>query len=459
MSTHLDYHIRPNTDNGSSLTRRGYTLLGWNTAQDGSGAHIGLGSRADPDTERLWAEWTPWTDADAFAYRRKDSTIILTGYKGPGEVDTLAIPGSIDGLPVAGIAGSFTTNIPCGVLRARRLVLPDTLTHIENNAFSAGYFEELFFFDSLAEVGQNAFPNGIRTIHINAALPPVYQKQNANARFSDNLDRLMAAKGQPKLVFFAGCSMSYGLVSEMVQEAFPGRTVLNMGVIGGINARYQMEIIRAFLEAGDVFVHAPEEMSGAQLLHDISCDYRMLVTVEGNYDLLALADLSDADDFWKDYGSYVRMRKDEVPGAYTDSSFEYNRFGDILVSRPFDEADAPRQDVSRSGGAYVFTDGVLTQRGMDRLCGLYDSLRDRGVTVLVSYAPVNRDGLPDDGGASVFEAGFTGALVERGWSTCSSLADYLLPGRYFYDSDYHLNEGGALIRTKLLIRDIANALR
>ncbi len=28
-----------------------------------------------------------------------------------------------------------------------------------------------------------------------------------------------------------------------------------------------------------------------------------------------------------------------------------------------------------------------------------------------------------------------------------------------YDSDYHLNEGGALIRTKLLIGDIANALQ
>lgn len=458
VATTLTYHIRPNTDNGTTLSRKGYTLLGWNTAQDGSGAHIGLGSRVDAGTTQLWAEWMPWTDAAQFTYRRNGSTIVLTGYKGAGSIDTLVIPGTIDGLPVAGIAGSFTTNMPCGTLNMRRLVLPNTLTFIENNAFSAGCTEELFFFDSLSDVGQNAFPNHIRTLHINAVLPPVYQKQNANARFADNIDLLIAAKGQPKLAFFAGCSMSYGLVSEMVQAAFPDRTVLNLGVIGGINAQYQMEIIRTFLEDGDVFVHAPEEMSSAQMLHNISCDYRMFVTVEGNYDLLSLADLSCMDDLWKDYASYVHMRSDETPGAYTDNSFEYNRYGDIMLSRPFDEVNVLCQDVTQSDGAYVFSDGVITDRGMDRLCGIYDSMRGKGVNVLISYAPVNRDGLPGTNGAAAFEAAFTTALSTHGWTPISRLEDYVLPGRYFYDSDYHLNEGGALLRTQQLIRDVAAAL-
>lgn len=172
-----------------------------------------------------------------------------------------------------------------------------------------------------------------------------------------------------------------------------------------------------------------------------------------------MADFSYADDIWKDYGGYVRMRADETPGSYTDNSWEYNRFGDILVSRPYEEDDALRQDVTRSGGEYVFTADVLTGRGLDRLCGLYDSLRDRGVTVLISYAPVNRDGLAEISGAEAFEASFTQALAERGWTPISRLADYLLPGRYFYDSDYHLNEGGALVRTRLLLCDIVQTMR
>lgn len=138
VTTALSYHIRPNTDTGTTLSRRGYTLLGWNTAPDGSGTHIGLGSRTDADTALLWAEWLPWMDAAEFTFRRNGSTIVLTGYKGQGNLDTLVIPAAIDSLPVAGIAGSFTTNIPCGTLRARRLVLPDTLQFIENNAFQPG---------------------------------------------------------------------------------------------------------------------------------------------------------------------------------------------------------------------------------------------------------------------------------------------------------------------------------
>ena len=74
--------------------------------------------------------------------------------------------------------------------------------------------------------------------------------------------------------------------------------------------------------------------------------------------------------------------------------------------------------------------------------------------MLISYAPVNRDGLHDENGAEAFETAFVAALGERGWTPNSTLSDYLLPGRYFYDSDYHLNEGGALLRTWQLIRDV-----
>ena len=41
----LSHHIRQNTNIGRDLVRDGYTLIGWNTSPDGSGEHIGLGSR------------------------------------------------------------------------------------------------------------------------------------------------------------------------------------------------------------------------------------------------------------------------------------------------------------------------------------------------------------------------------------------------------------------------------
>lgn len=64
-------HLRTNTDLGESLSREGYILTGWNTKEDGSGAHIGLGSRVTVQRDgclRLYAEWEKTLDESALSY-------------------------------------------------------------------------------------------------------------------------------------------------------------------------------------------------------------------------------------------------------------------------------------------------------------------------------------------------------------------------------------------------------
>ena len=48
-------------------------------------------------------------------------------------------------------------------------------------------------------------------------------------------------------------------------------------------------------------------------------------------------------------------------------------------------------------------------------------------------------------------------LAERGYAPISDYIDYLWPGRFFYDSDYHLNDLGAIFRTERLLLDMQNA--
>ena len=45
-----------------------------------------------------------------------------------------------------------------------------------------------------------------------------------------------------------------------------------------------------------------------------------------------------------------------------------------------------------------------------------------------------------------------------GYRVISSVKDYVMEGRYFYDSDYHLGEGGAALRTARLIEDLKRHL-
>ena len=55
-------------------------------------------------------------------------------------------------------------------------------------------------------------------------------------------------------MFYGGCSMWYNLNGQTVQYAVGKEyTVINMGLNGTIDSSVQMQIIGAYLEAGDIF--------------------------------------------------------------------------------------------------------------------------------------------------------------------------------------------------------------
>ena len=77
-------HLRLNTAiDGALFTRPGYTLTGWNTAPDGSGQAVGLGSRTEPGA-RLYAQWAAQNDAAEFTYTVENDAAAITGLAGRG---------------------------------------------------------------------------------------------------------------------------------------------------------------------------------------------------------------------------------------------------------------------------------------------------------------------------------------------------------------------------------------
>ena len=86
-------HPRPNTHSGADIHRDGYTLTGWNTAPDGTGEGVGLGSRVTVPREGLclYGQWAEWSDARYFAWEPVEDGAEITGYTGAEK--KLVIPG------------------------------------------------------------------------------------------------------------------------------------------------------------------------------------------------------------------------------------------------------------------------------------------------------------------------------------------------------------------------------
>ena len=445
-------HPRPNTDQGASLRRDGYTLTGWNTAPDGSGESVGLGSRVTVPKEglRLFAQWERWTAPERFQWESTEDGAVITGYAGAEE--TLVIPADVDGVPVTSIAsGAFRG------CRAAKVIFPSSLQTIANGAFSDAALREMTLFDNIETISDAAFQGcgELQTLHINAAEDPYGCQYRRESVFADKADLLIAAAGQKKMVFYGGCNVWYNLIGAEAAKRFPDYRVINMGLNGTVNSLLQMEIIAQLMEPGDIFFHAPEISSPEQLLLNTRMDAgddMLWAGLEYNYNLVAYADLRQlpgALDSWQHYlqlkkpgGSYADAYRDASGNAYLDAT------GSIPLIRT---QGMKRLTDSVTLNPDVFSDGLIN------LSCQYRQLTEKGVRVYVSWACLDTDALTEEEAKMIPEMNerFHRAVAAMdGPTMISDLQNYLFESRDFYDTHYHLLTPQAYRNTDQWLNDL-----
>lgn len=451
-------HLRVNTAQGTGYFRReGYVLTGWNTAADGSGERIGLGSRtARREGLVLYAQWAKASTEAEFSYELREGQAWITGYSGVSP--WCVVPEELGGFPVRGICtgafrdGSFET-----------LVLPSTLYTVEPGAFQSCAVEEITLFDSLRDISDDSFRDcrGLKTLHINAAASPVYSGSYFDT-FSDKYDWLLSLKGRKKLVLASGSSGRYGYDSPALAAAFPDYMPANMGVYAYSNALPQLELIRGLMEAGDVLLSAPEfDAAAEQFCANHRLDAPFWAMMESNYDAAARLDLRNYSGVFDSLGEYLQTRRGmagrnygESPASYDDDGNRYafatyNQYGDLTLPRPNGE-----RDVCLRRNIADYTTANITPERVETLNGVYRRFLDKGIEVYFTYTPRNRNSLT---------AGSTPAARRElhdylAGHLCvpviSDIEDSLYAGNYFYLIDSHLSSEGAAIRTRRVIDDL-----
>ena len=449
-------HLRVNTAiQGELFTNPGHTLTGWNTAPDGSGQAVGLGSRTEPGS-RLYAQWATQNDAAEFTFTVNNGTATVTGWQGSGE--RLVLPDTLGGAPVIEIAAGAFADAAC-----REVILPDTLRRIEPGAFTGCAVEALTLFDNLQTVSDYAFEGctALRTLHINAATAPVYSG-SYYATFADKYDRLLSLSKTRKLVLFSGSSARFGYDSAALDQALPSYAVVNMGVFAYTNALPQLELIRSQLQEGDLLLLSPEfDAAKRQFCTTNAFDDDFFCMVEENYDLLALLDLRQYSGVFSAFGSYLQTRAGMAARAYAVSPAEldedgnavdtpsYNAQGDYILYRP-DAAD----DTPIYGLGVEYTPAAFPQWYLDAANAAWEPLQQWGVHVWLTYSPRNRLAVSADTTDETIAA--LDAYLRNGLKipVISRLEDSLLPGRYFYGTDNHLSTHGVALRTEQVIADL-----
>lgn len=478
--TEVTVFPRVNSALGEGIERKGYTLVGWRTPK---GERIGLGSRI-PDAGSLTLEgiWEEWTKESSFEYvladrsevcllyageeERKtaselaamrgegDAAAIITRYVGNEE--TLVLPGELGGCPVRAVAQEAATFRP----NLRAVVLNRGLEYVAPRAFSDNHnLKEVCLFDDLEHMHGTCFDGTVETLYLNAVLPPVYGTTE-NGQVGNKIALLQEHEGGAKLVLFGGCSIWYGINGKTVEEVLGGQyAVYNMGVIGGTCALYQIDLIRPYLEKGDIFVHLPELISLYQLLGDVSFDGRVYMGLECNYDLLAQLDLTRYRSVFTGLRDFLEAKRtlmsaeDYVPRGYRDGLDYMDERGNMTNER--------KGGYDNAGSPYYFlqTYELNNWRVLENLAREYGQIAEGGVRIFTGIPPVNADGADVSAGEELVSQLKQGFLSYNVPSTFfMELEDALYEGKYFYDANYHLSSEGARLFTERFLQKLSKVL-
>ncbi len=452
-------HLRSNTSLGTDLfTWEGYTLYGWNTAPDGTGESVGLGSRVLCQEETvLYAQWAAWTPAECFTTEENETGLTLTGYSGTGEV--LCVPARIGGRTVTRIGSGAFAGADCATV-----ILPDTLERIEAGAFENGAVRVLYLSDSLEFVHGEAFAGcgQLQTLRINAATAPRYSGTYYDT-FQDKLDRLILLRGERKLVLYSGSSARFGYDSRAISKAMPEYQVVNMGVFAYSNVLPQLRMLEALMEPGDLLLHGPEfDATAFQFCGTDALDAAFFAMMESNYDAVALLDIRQYSQVFSAFTEYLALRRDMAKKNYQISPRDfdedgnpaltpsYNEYGDYVFYRANAESEEPVY-----GDPIAYTVAAFPEETMlEPMNRVYREFQDRGVLVLFTYAPRNGLALSEDSTPEE-RARLDAWLREK---LCvpviSDIEESLYSGFYLYGTDNHLSTEGVDIRTERILRDL-----
>lgn len=277
-------------------------------------------------------------------------------------------------------------------------------------------------------------------------VPPVYEDSFVGA-LDEKYERLYSIE-EEKLVIVGGSSVAFGYDSEIL-EKYMEMPVVNFGLYAALGTKVMMDLSRDAIGEGDVVLLAPE--LDAQTLSLYFNAETMWQASEGAPRMLRHL---DADDTLSMLGGMWKYATDKIAvhlsgespapdGVYAADSFDAR--GDIVYQRD----ENIMKGYYAPNGMLSLTPDILSDAFVDYVNEYIEHCQRQGASVYFVYCPMNERGLAKDADPEAFET----YLRERiACPFLGSITDHIFEAGYFYDTNLHLNDAGAVAHTVAVTR-------
>lgn len=268
-----------------------------------------------------------------------------------------------------------------------------------------------------------------------------------NAAMNDKVGRLYSTPGR-RIVLVGNSNVAFGFRSDMIEQAF-GIPVVNTGLHGANGNAFQEQVCKLDPHEGDIYVVCHSSFDD----NDAISPLETWITIENSFALWKLIRFKDIDTMVKGFPTYLTKCYNlwktgtgnlAEPGHYTRSAF--NEYGDMAVSR------IERVVEYNSGDIFISPVGDVET---ERLNKLSKYLENRGAHLVMAAYPIPLCMYtPSD---EEYDK-LTEELNEAyDFPVISDYKNYKMDQDLFFDTPYHLNDQGAIVRTEKLIEDLRNS--
>ena len=454
----LVYYLYPNTlPSMGYFSRDGYTLIGYNTREDGTGTFYNMGGKAFEDTDgviELWCVWVEDSPESDFEYEYDETAggWYITDYKGKSA--ELCLPSVHQNQPVIGVRiGAFTENNT-----VETIVFPPSMSVLED--YSVNQCESLstiYFFDSLSYISDKTFEGDgvLDHVFIGAATAPRYSNYFNNHSKKIELMNYYKDSERPKMIILGGSSTNYAVDPLLLENNIDrDYLVLNCGTNGGNLFNMTSEWAMRFLNEGDFLLHIIEysywQLGGVQ------CNWVTFRSFEGCYNVFSWVNMTKYTKFYDCFHEYLDARRDLNPQTYETYISNLADHGYYDIQGTLNIITKPNGSDTFWSGRRIYLGGGWPEYNwmLYYLNVQYWRLEQMGVDYAMAFTPLNRNSLYDyqtDEAMDAFESYLSDNLYV---TVISDLQENIFEPSIFFDDDYHVSAPYREVYTLQLADDL-----
>lgn len=292
-----------------------------------------------------------------------------------------------------------------------------------------------------------------------AMQPHVYEKTYYAAPV-DKYNLLERRRNDKKIILVGSSNVAFGFDSGLIKSELPDYEVVNFGLYGALGTKIMIDLSRNFIQEGDLVFLSPEINAQSMSLY-----FNGMNTLKATEDRFGIVNKLPEKDRKSVYGSVFdfidsRRRNPEIiepAGVYQRKNF--NEYGDISY---FDEEGNSLRSQNLMPLHYDPTTNVDFTMEPDKDFTDYVNAFNKDVLkkkarLYYCFSPVNADKHVTSAG----KEGLDADILSFYWNIRNALDcevignpfEYLIDPHYFYDSNFHMNDAGAILRTQIFLED------